>query len=379
MAANPILAFNMKQKGILFLIGCLIFVSLKAYPGDKNKSAFSTYSLAADIHYGFVIPHHPEMWALTDGYFSSFEFSIIKQTNGRRAWQYQYRYPQIGLAYRYSNFGRSEFLGESHSLVSFIVFQIVSREKFKLGFKTGLGLGYMSKKFHRLENYKNLAIGSTLNAAISFELTSKIRLSKRLFLSAGISMNHISNGTVKTPNYGLNIPAIFGGITYKLNNQPVQFLKPDSIPDKKGKKNFRLMFWGASKQVDQNWSDKFLVYVVTGDYSNYYNNRSRYLIGFDLIYDESVKYVLGQEGTEITNDKETIKVGLNVGHEFVLEKLSLYFAIGAYVYAIDKPDGLIYDKIGINYAVTRHLMLGVTLKAHYAKADYLCIGIGINL
>ena len=122
-----------------------------------------------------------------------------------------------------------------------------------------------------------------------------------------------------------------------------------------------------------------MVYVLTADFSQYYCNSNRYLIGLDLIYDESVKYALELEGEKIENNKETIKLGLNLGHEFVLDKLSLYFALGYYIYSIDTTKGRIYDKIAVNYTITRNLMIGVALSAHYAQADYLSVGIGFNL
>jgi len=365
--------------GIFFFWIYLFCVSTNVNAGEKGRSILSNYSFGADVHYGYVIAHHPEMWALTDGYFPSYEFSLLKQTNGKRAWQYLYRYPQIGISYRISNFGVSNYLGREHSLVPFIIFPIVKNKKFQLGFKTGLGVGYLSKKFDRLENYKNLAIGSHFNASISFELKCRFKLGERVFLNAGISMAHLSNGTVKTPNYGLNIPAIFGGLTFKLNKEPVKYLVPDLIPNNKWKKNFRMMFWAASKQIDQNWDKQYKVFVATADFSQYYCNSNCYLIGLDLIYDESVKYALEQEGEEVENNKETIKMGLNIGHEFMLDKLSLYFALGYYVYSIDTTKGKVYDKIGVNYAITRNLMIGVALSAHYAQADYLSVGIGLNL
>jgi len=369
--------YNFRMRNILILM-CLLFISLNVKSGEKSRNVFAAYSFGADAHYGFVIAHHPEMWALTDGYFPSYEFSLYKQTNGKRVWQYLYRYPQIGISYRMSNFGGSAYLGREHSLVPFIIFPIVKNPKFQLGFKTGLGIGYLSKKFDRLENYKNLAIGSHFNASISFELKCRFKLGEQTFLNAGISMAHLSNGTVRTPNYGLNIPAVFAGLTFKLNKEQIDYLVPDSIPNNKWKKNFRLMFWMASKQIDQNWNNQYMVYVATADFSQYYGNSSRYLLGMDVIYDESVKYALLEEGVQVQNNKETIKVGLNIGNEFVLDKLSLYFALGYYVYSIDTTKPKVYDKIGVNYAITPNLLVGVVLKAHYAQADYLSVGIGVN-
>jgi hypothetical protein len=35
--------------------------------------------------------------------------------------------------------------------------------------------------------------------------------------------------------------------------------------------------------------------------------------------------------------------------------------------------------MGINFFITRNVFLGLILEAHYAKADFLSLGLGINL
>lgn len=364
-----------------FLIILLIFVMLSptTVEGQKTGGGLSGYSLVLDAHYGFVIAHHPEIWRLTSGYFPSWEFTVLKQTNGKRVWHYLYNYPEIGLTFRFSSFGGSSYLGKNYSLIPYVNFPFAKHEHFQFGFKVGLGVGYMTKKFDRLENYKNITIGSHFNAAILFALTVKSRLTERLSVNAGLSMFHLSNGSIKIPNYGLNIPTVFCGLTFKINNDTLQFKKPAFVPKKKGKVDFRMMFWAATKQMSHNREDRFMVYVLTGDLSVYYNNSNRILTGYDIINDGSTRCSLESGGMTSEGDVNFTKYGINLAHEWVLDKLSISLALGVYVHNPDESDGIIYDKIGVYYSFAPFLVIGTTLNAQYGKADYLSVGIGINL
>jgi hypothetical protein len=119
--------------------------------------------------------------------------------------------------------------------------------------------------------------------------------------------------------------------------------------------------------------------VGSADFSIFYNNFNRIYLGCDAILDESVRVILGRKETRIYSDEEIVKYGIVAGHEWVFSKLSLFGAFGYYVKTIDKSDGLVYNKIGLNYAVFKYLVLNLTLKTYYARADYLSVGVGIIL
>ncbi len=364
---------------LLIILLSFVLLTADVIGGEHPGGTLATCSVAMGVHYGFVIAHHPEIWRLTNGYFPSLEASIIKQTRGKRVWHYLYNYPEIGLTYRYTAFGGSHYLGKSHSLIPFVAFPFIRHQHFKFGFKVGLGAGYLTKKFDRLENFRNVTIGSHFNAAILFELNFKSKITNRLSVNGGLSMFHLSNGSIKTPNYGLNVPTVFCGLVYKLVADTVRYEKPDFIPRKKGKVNFRMMFWAATKQINHYLGDRFMVYVLTGDLSVYYNNRNRILAGYDIVNNGSTIYVLTSGVTPPKNDVNLIKYGVNIGHEWVLDKLSIYLALGVYLHNPDDSDNIIYDKIGVYYAFAPFLVVGTTLNAQYGKADYLSLGIGINL
>ncbi|HZK08823.1 MAG TPA: acyloxyacyl hydrolase [Bacteroidales bacterium] len=344
---------------------------------EKQSRFIDRLSIESKINYGFIILHHPEMWALTDGYFPIVEASLLLQTDGRRNSQYQRHYPQIGLTYFYSDFGGSEPLGVMHALVPNMRLPLLRRDKIQITFGVGLGVAYLTKKFDRIENYQNLTIGSHYNAAVNFQLKTTLRLNSQLRVSAGISMTHVSNGTIKTPNYGLNMPALFAGLEYKITRRPIIFVKPEQIKKMRGKVNVRIGAAMALKENNDVWDKEFRVYIGQVSVGGYYNNTNRLLLDVDAVYDESTKYAMEADGVPVDKYEDVVKGGISLGHEWTFDRLSLLMNLGVYLYNAEYTDEQFYNKLGVGYRFTRYTYASVTLQAHWAKAEFLSFGLGI--
>ena len=364
------------------MVAALIAIALcpdSALSKNPKQSFYSLLYLEGRAHYGFLIAHHPEMWTLTSGYFPSYEISLVKQTVGQTCGSYYRNYPMAGVSYWYSELSKSDYLGQVNAVVPFIDLPLLKTQKSVLDFKIGLGVGHLSKKFHRLENYQNQAIGSYYNAAVNFQIRLRLQMSQRTFFNTGISFLHLSNGTIKTPNYGLNIPNAFAGFTVKLNKKPVNYQVPEVLVKNKGKINFRLMGSMGTKQENKQWDDDYLVYVVNAMISGYYSNTNRILLGIDGIYDESSRAYNELQGDTLKMLSQLTKYGLSVGHEWVFSKIAFNFCMGYYLYNPDTSNTEFYDKMGFNFFITRNVLIGLILEAHYAKADFLSVGLGIIL
>jgi hypothetical protein len=334
-------------------------------------------SIEGKANYGFIIPHHQEIWALTDGFFPILEASLLLQTDGRSNSQYQRHYPQFGLTYLYSDFGGSEPLGVMHAVIPNLRLPLLRSDKVLITFGVGLGVAYLSEKYDRIENYQNLTIGSHYNAAVNFQLKTSINLSSQLSASGGISMTHVSNGTIKTPNYGLNMPALFAGLEYKITRREVIFLKPEQIKKLKGKVNVRLGAAMAIKENSDVWKKEFRVYIGQMSLGVYYNNTNRLLLDVDAVYDESMKYAMEAAGVPVDNHEDATKGGISLGHEWTFDRLSLLANLGYYVYNAEYADELFYNKLGVVFRFTRYSYASVTLQAHWAKAEFLSFGLGV--
>ncbi len=159
-----------------------------------------------------------------DAHFPMFEISLQRATYGHNQWEAVYRYPLIGVSYLYTDLGNSSALGAAHAVFPFINFPLNSNLDNSLNLKLGLGLAYLTNKFDPTENFQNFAIGSHLNAAVSiyFDFRKKINRRSNLILSAGLT--HFSNGSMKTPNFGLNILSLSAGYSFFLKKSPIPTL-----------------------------------------------------------------------------------------------------------------------------------------------------------
>ena len=73
------------------------------------------------------------------------------------------------------------------------------------------------------------------------------------------------------------------------------------------------------------------------------------------------------------------RIGLFVGHELLINKISLEAQIGYYVYQPFKKDIPVYDRVGMKYYFNKNIFGGFTIKTHLFLAEALEFGIGYRL
>ncbi|MEN8225548.1 MAG: acyloxyacyl hydrolase [Bacteroidota bacterium] len=353
--------------------------------GHQHKHIGSNLMVEAKAGYGFLIPHRQEM-EIFNAHFPSFEISISRKTDGRQRWEYRYAYPIIGVAYWYSNLGTSPHLGDAHALFPYINFPISPNKLTRLYFRGGVGLGYLTKHFDRLENYKNIAIGSRLNAAVSMSIELRTKIMNRIYFTGSIGLTHFSNGSMKTPNFGINIPTVNAGVVYKLSKEnPYKRskLQPELYPyEFDGKKFFQIQFGTGLgyKNMEAEAGGKYGVFALYANVLKQVSFKSRIGVGFDLSYDGTDKHLI-ETGTGETPEGflPVVKTGGNLAWEMMMSRVSLVLNVGGYFSGAYKREGGIYEKISIWYYINPKLFTSITLKAHYARADYITLGMGYNI
>jgi hypothetical protein len=335
----------------------------------------------AKFNYGFTYAHHVEL-EIFNSHLTAFEINLQQETYGKHKWERYYAYPLIGLSFWYSNLGKSPALGSGYSLYPFINFPLYRHKGFMLNFRFGLGVGYLTKRFDRLTNYKNLAIGSHLNASANISFEVRFRLSHRLILSGGFGLQHFSNGSLKLPNYGLNFPLANVGIAYRLARENTligdRFIAPtdpfEAIIRKTMEVNFGIGL--GSKNMQAIFKKNFLVYHL---YENTFfpvSRKSSVGFGLDISYDGSHESVLESRGTEVSNRMKLLRPGINAAYELNMSKLKFIFNLGYYLGGMEKSNGPLYEKLSFQYNLSKSVFTNVMLKVHFGRADYICMGLG---
>ncbi|WP_367327915.1 acyloxyacyl hydrolase [Lentimicrobium sp.] len=363
-----------------FLFLCM---ASAAFSGARAQHRFQMPNLLFEprVNYGFLTAHHVEM-EIYNSHFPSFEFSISQETYGKRQWESFYNYPVTGLTYWNAWLGNSKALGQAHALVPYISFPILKNDRSEVNFRLGAGLAYLTKKFDRLSNYKFNAIGSHLNAAVNLMAEYRWKPLKHLQLSAGIQLMHFSNGSTKTPNFGLNIPAVSAGAAFRLNqlNNPIrQRVRPSLTMYEFDGREFIEVKLGtifAYKESGDTDGKKYQVYSGFLSTMKNIDYKNKLGICFDLSWDGSDALLVARTNQEPYPARQLTKPGLSAAYELVLDRTSFAFNLGFYLGGKDKSEGMSYYKLGIHYLVTKNLFANLTLKTHYARADFVGIGLG---
>ncbi len=371
------------RKSMMMVITVLIIFAfpLKPKAQFEHKLFTSNIIIETKVHYGFLYAQHLEL-QLFNSHFPAFEFIIEKLTFGRQSWERAYAYPILGMTFFYSPLGSNPMLGSAFALMPFVNFPLYKTKTFSFGFRFALGLGYLTNKFDRINNYKDIAIGSHINAAINLMFEARIRLSEHLTLTGGISLQHFSNGSLKTPNYGLNAPLVNIGLAYKpvRDNNDIgdRYIAPTEPFSTTIRKSVEFNIGGALgyKNMTSEFGHNYFVYHFFENTFFDVSRKSKLGMGIDLSYDESHKKILEMAGITTTSPMDIIRPGVNAAYELMLGKLGFIMNLGIYLSGKEKSNGPLYEKLCFQYGFSKNLFAHVLLKVHFGKADYIGWGIG---
>lgn len=327
-------------------------------------------------HYGFISPHNVLVNEIIKGHTFATELSLYNHSVGNRQWELYYNYPKVGVSALLLNFGNPKSLGNAFGIFPYINFPL-NHGKVKLNLKFGYGIGYIEKPFDRVNNYKNLVIGSHLNALIYINSQAEFPVSDKLKFTTGVSFTHFSNGSLKRPNLGINIVALNVGINYSFGNNSIN--NENTISDRSKEVQHLLLATFGIKEIDPIGGEKYPIYNISYNSFKVVTNKSKLGVGLDLSYNSSLEpltiRLLNQDKGKISN----FNVGVSGIYSLDIGKISLLFHTGAYIYRTYTLDNIVYSRIGTRYQINQKLFLNLSLKTHFFVADFIEYGIGYRL
>lgn len=362
----------MRKTYLLFL-----FFAIASF-GQKSNP----FAVEASLLRGNTLPHTEDMYHLVNGHPEGFMLSIIKRTDGSKEWHQAYNYPDYGGYFLYQDF-KSQPLGENYSVGALYNFYFLNRS---IQFKVSQGIAYTTNPYDKVTNSKNKAFGSRLMGNTNFGLSYVNQsLFKNIGFHAGILFTHYSNGRMKSPNSGINTYLLNLGLNYNVSEDFKR--KPNTTLVKKSYQepihyNFVLRT-GINENPIIN-SGRFPFYHIGFYADKRINRKSSLQLGTELFLTKSIQeyikyYSVAYPEQNISPNTDYKRVGIFVGHELMINRISLETQIGYYVYEPFKKDTPIYDRLGIKYYFTKKLFGGFTIKTHLFLAEALEFGIGYRI
>jgi hypothetical protein len=340
-------------------------------------------TMDANQYYGSILLHNPAISHLITGHPGGLILGWNKKTYGAQEWEQRYNYPDVGYSFIYQDMN-NDVLGRNFGLYAHYNFYFLKRN---VQFRLGQGIAYNTNPYNKNQNFRNNAYGSHLLSSTYLMLNyHKENIVKGVGFKGGLSVIHYSNANFKAPNTSTNTLAFNLGVTYDLDAGETPIAYSTSAPKEKIREPFHynFVFRTGLNESDVINSGQFPFYILSAYADKRLSRFSAIQGGTDLFFSNFLKELIAFESIafpekNVAADTDYKRVGLFIGHELFINKMSVISQLGYYVYYPYDFEGQVYNRIGLKRYFNNQLFGAITLKSHGAKAEAVEFGIGIRL
>ena len=339
------------------------------------------FTLDANYFYGTILEHNPDISHLITDHPNGLILSYNRKTYGFNAWESRYNYPDWGFSFIYQDM-KNQSLGEHCGLYAHYNYYFLKRN---LMFRIGQGVSFATNPYHKEKNFLNNAYGSDLLSSTYIMLNyKKERIYKGFGLQAGVSIIHYSNANFRAPNTSTNTFAFNVGANYLLDyeNEP-SYISSTEVKKFKEKIKYNIALRSGINESDINGMGQFPFLVVSAYADKRLGRKSAIQIGTDVFFSEFLKelihfYSVAFDEFDVEGDEDWKRVGIFVGHELFINKMSFETQLGYYIYYPYDFEGRVYNRLGLKRYFGDKVFGAITLKSHGAKAEAVEFGIGVR-
>lgn len=333
------------------------------------------------------------------------------QSTGRKEWQRIHNYPQYGVGVSSFNLGGTDvdsIIGKPTALYFFFGAPMARWGKFRINSDVEIGLSTDFNAYDSESNPNQDFIGATTNLHFNYTLAFYYELSDRIDISLGASFMHFSNGRMFTPQRGINLFGLNLSSAYHFNPiknytkhvdptyQPPlrpEFIITENSPFK-GHHEFTFMGSIGTVQAEPGeWKDeygvkdtsgtvgpRYMVNTITAEYAYQFAKKLKAVGGLDMFYDGSIENNYDNILPQNTTYSDKSFYGYHVGFHYLIERVSLIFNYGRYIYKPFEQRGKYFMRAGGRIGITENLDAHIALKTRNGGiADWIEWGVAYKI
>ncbi len=366
----------MKLRPLIYLLLSISFCN------SQEPEVLKKYTLDANQFYGSIILHNPDISHLITAHPAGLILSYNRKTYGNEAWEELYNYPDVGYSFIYQDMN-NETLGKNYSLYAHYNFYFFKRN---MQFRIGQGIAYTTNPYDRVTNFRNNAYGSDfLSSTYLMFNYHKENIIKGLGFKAGISLIHYSNANFRAPNTSTNTLAFNAGLVYDVDGgTEIEYLQNGDRPVITEPLKYNVVLRAGVNESDVVGMGQYGFVVASAYADKRLGRKSAVQLGTDVFFSNFLKELIRYQSiafpeNNVQADDDFKRIGVFVGHELFINKMSVTAQLGYYVYYPFDFEGRLYNRVGLKRYFGKKLFGEVTLKSHGAKAEAVEFGLGIRL
>jgi len=342
----------------------ILFISLSTvcqaqFAGEGHRT------LGADFLNGFIFQHKKAISHLLTDHPVGFRITYENRTVGKEIWQQRYNYPDIGMQLIYIDY-KNPSLGKSIGIIPYFNIYFTKNKEARSQWKyhIGLGLGYNTNKYDKVENNKNNVLSTDINFGVSFQLQNQFRITDRLNLINSIAFTHFSNGAIKKPNSGINTISYNAGLSYVVSPYKGEYETLEEVKANKSFGYYTSLSFGMHEALKIG-AGTYPFVVLSAGVDKGLNHKSRFSLNLDYFHSESLK----READYEKGQPNANRIGLALGHELMLGDVSLICQFGYYIYDPLAAFSTYYLRAGVRKYFKNSMFAALHVKSHAARAE----------
>lgn len=394
------------QKKLFLLSLALVVIAI-------HSTAQHKYVAKGYATFGKVLPHSQNLSAIVISNVAGGELAFeLSPDDSKSHWEQFWRFPNIGLGLGFKTLGNSKLLGGTLYAYPYISIPLFSSALLDTRLRLGTGLSYVTKTWYDADTLNGVD-APTANSAFSFPincyLTSSINLelflTEQIAITADIGYSHMSNGSFRNPNFGLNMLQMQIGASYRFEpyNVSLRYNPAYGLPfDFEGK----VQASAFSRQINYNDNKNSLVASFHAGLTFPIDGWYAIGGGIDLFYDGAFTKRPSDDNPtfnryKIDNDLLTNKIryGISINNEIIMGRVTGIIDWGIYLYDpirnayphvmksrgifykynLKKEDGWNYTRFALRYRVYDNFVVQAGVKMHGYIAEMLEVGVGYLL
>ncbi len=348
---------------------------------EKTTNKKFIYHTEVNFKGSFLLPHVNEVKYLMNGTLPIYEIGAEFPTLGNSHFQNNFPHNNWGIMLNFSPLTGNENLGVSIGILPYLNINCLINKESRWKFRLASGLGFIQKPFNKIDNPKNLAIGSFLNNITDFTIQYQTYIPLDLIAKIGFGMQHFSNGAFTRPNHGLNLPYI--SLALKSQKKKTELDNKDKKVTNEKNSFFISSFYG-SKTLTFGAEKRYHVFQLTGGYSLGFTKGNFIHMQSDIIIDNSLPYLKEYDFEFETFDK--VIIGLFSNYEKKFGQIGLLVGLGLYLHSpfqtfntdwsYANNGSIFYNRIGVKYHISKLIFTQISVRTHMEGADNTEFGIG---
>ncbi len=362
-------------------IQCLllcVYSHSNVYASDIVSASSWIHRVDVSAYYGFIWAHCPAITHLQEKNLPLIQLSFSHQTEGNKEWHHRYSFPNLGVGILYGNLGRPEVTGHAFSVAPHISLPLYRGNIFDLFIRHNLGLAYLTKKHDPLLNAENNAIGSHVNIFYSSTINMQLKTRQHGKLSGGLGLIHFSNGSVRKPNLGINVPVIM--LTYTRRIVPVNKIpEPKSRTDNTRNTSLLFSLAGGVSRVSPYEDQLFPAYSLAATISRKISTKRNIGLGADLFLNYADKQIMLIKEPKHSTINELLKPGIHLSYEQAFGKVDFIIHNGIYLAEKHRKKEALYTRIGFRYQTHNKLLIHFCLNSNRFTASFIELGVGMRM